>query len=297
MGQGQLQMIYAHDDVSKWGVHFALAAGRQGVQCKLFKDVSEVPAGATAFVRLNQVKEYREQGKKLIKQLNERGVITVPNAFEAELYDDKGAQLQVLQSWMPGTHYIQDLDEAIKIAAKLSYPLISKSKEGASSGAVRFLRTEHQAVMEAKQSFSGGFRTVYNRKQAGYVIWQEFMPDNDCDYRVIITHNKLFGLKRYVRKDLPFASGSGNNEPILDLADPKARAAFALAIKISDSIQTKWMAYDFVFKDDKPYVLEMSSAWSAGPYQYCMMFDRNLEATDWRGGHMFDCAVQLCLDT
>jgi glutathione synthase/RimK-type ligase-like ATP-grasp enzyme len=297
MDQRQLPLIYAHNDVSKWGVHFALAAGRKGVRCKLFSDVDEVPEGSVAFVRLNQMKEYRAQGKKIVRLLNEKSVTTVPNAFEAEMYDDKGAQLQVLQAWMPRTYFIQDLDEAILIAGKMDYPIISKSKEGASSGGVRMLKSEFHAVAEAKKAFSGGFRTVYNRKQAGYVIWQDFMPENNCDYRVVITNDKLFGLKRYVRPDVPFASGSGNNEPILDLDDPRARASFELAVKISDMIQTRWMAYDFVFKDDKPYVLEMSSSWSAGPYQFCRMFNRDLEPTDWRGGHMFDCAVELCLDT
>jgi len=90
------------------------------------------------------------------------------------------------------------------------------------------------------------------------------------------------------------ASGSGNNEPILSLDDPKAIVAFQTAIEISSVIQTEWMAYDFVFDGDRCYVLEMSSAWMAGPYHLCQMFDFDLKPTMERGGHMFDKAVEIC---
>jgi glutathione synthase/RimK-type ligase-like ATP-grasp enzyme len=288
-------MIYAHDDMSKWGVHFALACGRANVPCHLFTKPDQVPDGAAAFVRLNQMKEYREEGKRIVRILSDRGIPTLPNAFEAEMYDDKSKQSQLLKKWLPNTYYVSDLNEALTLAGRMKYPIISKSKDGASSAGVRLLKNEWQAVQEAKKAFTTGFRSVYNRLQKGYVIWQDFLEDNNCDYRVVITNDKLFGLKRNVRPDVPFASGSGDNEPILEMTD-RAAAAFKLAIEISDTIQTKWMAYDFVFAEGKPYVLEMSSSWSAGPYHYAVMFDRSLNPTQYRGGHMFDEAVKVCQD-
>ena len=286
--------FYAHDDDSKWGVHFALACGRAGIKCSLFKRPEEVPDGAVAFVRLNQMGNYREQGKRIVDVLSKRGIPTLPNAFEAEMYDDKAAQISVLKKWLPPTHLIQDAGEAMAMVDKMSYPFMSKSLDGASSAGVRLIASPDKAMQEIRKVFRDGIPSVYNRRQKGYLIWQDFIPGNECDFRVIITGDRLFGLKRYVREDRPMASGSGNNEPILALDDWRAKKAFAAAVEISEAIQTKWMAYDFVFDGDKPYVLEMSSAWTVGPYHYCQMFDLALEPTTERAGFMFDKAVEIC---
>lgn len=289
-----MKPFYAHDDDSKWGLHFQMACGRAGIRCHMFKKADEVPDDAVAFVRLNQMGDYREEGKSIVAALNRRGIATLPNAFEAELYDDKAAQVSVLKKWLPPTRFIQDAIEAAALAEKMTYPFMSKSKDGASSAGVRLIKTKEQAIREIKAVFGPGIRSVYNRKQRGYLLWQDFIPGNDCDYRVIITGNRLFGLKRYVRPDSPMASGSGNNEPVLTLDDPKALMAFEAAIEISNIIQTEWMAYDFVFDDDRCYVLEMSSAWVVGLYHFAQMFDLALEPTRERGGHMFDKAVEIC---
>ena len=291
-----MRPLYAHDDQSKWGLHFQLASGRAGLRCELFKRPDQVPDDAVAFVRLNQMGDLRSEGKGIISALSKRGIPTLPNAFEAELYDDKAAQISVLKKWLPPTSFIQDPIEAMHKAEKMSYPFMSKSKDGASSAGVRLIQNKEQALKEVKAVFGMGIQSVYNRRQKGYLIWQDFIPGNECDYRVIITGNRLFGLKRYVRPDRPMASGSGNNEPILTLGDPRAEVAFEMALEISNVIQTQWMAYDFVFDGDRCYVLEMSSAWMAGPYHFCQMFDLGLEPTRERGGNMFDKAVEICRD-
>ena len=289
-----MRELWAHDDQSKWGLMFQLASGRAGLKCHLFKNPNEVPDDAVAFVRLNQMGDLRNEGKGIVAALSARGIPSLPNAFESDLYDDKAAQMSVLKKWLPPTSLIQDSNEALKKVHEMRYPFMSKSKDGASSASVRFIQTPEQATQEIKAVFSRGIQSVYNRRQKGYLIWQDFIPGNECDYRVIITGDRLFGLKRYIREDRPMASGSGNNEPIFSLDDPKAILAFQTAIEISSVIQTEWMAYDFVFDGDRCYVLEMSSAWMAGPYHLCQMFDFDLKPTMERGGHMFDKAVEIC---
>lgn len=288
-------MIYAHDDDSKWGIHFLFAASRHNVPCQLFKSPKEVPDNSVAFVRLDQRENQREIGKKIVSELWKRRIRSVPNSFEADLYDDKARQAAVLQDWMPKTYYIKDLKEALLATDKMNYPLVSKSKDGSSSKAVRLLESKGHAEREARNAFGPGIRSVYNRIQRGYVIWQEFVPNCDCDYRVVITNDRIFGLKRYVRPDRPFASGSGLFDPVKEMKGD-ALKCFGKAVEISQTIQTKWMAYDFVMKDGEPMVLEMSSSWSLAAYAECPMFNLSLKKTTWRGGHMFDCAVQLCQD-
>jgi len=297
MDQSELPVIYILDEPTPWSELFANACARKGVPHVMFTSPKEVPPGSVAFVRLDQREGFREVGKKVVKELWETGSRSLPNTWEANLYDDKARQVQCLSTWMPKTYLLQTYDEAHRAAKEVfSYPFMSKSKDGSSSKSVRIIKTYDDALREAYKVFKGGgIKSVYNRRQKGYVIWQEFLEGNKYDFRVCITNNKLFGLKRYVRADRPMASGSGNNEPLLEL-DQEARACFELAKHISEVLQTKWMAYDFVFKDGKPYVLEMSSSWAAKAYFDCVMFDTELNPTEYRGAHMFDCAVDLCLD-
>jgi len=290
-------MIYVLDEPTPWCELFVNACARKGVRHVLFTNPKEVPIGSVAFIRLDQRDGFRENGKRLVRELWSAGSVSVPNSWEANTYDDKAKQIQFLSPWMPKTFLLETEDEALLAAREVfDYPFLSKSADGSSSKSVRIINNFKEAENEAYKVFRGaGIKSVYSRRQKGYLIWQEFLEGNDCDYRVCITNDKYFGLKRYVRTDRPMASGSGNNEPIIEL-DNNARACFALARDISEVLQTRWMAYDFVFKDGKPYVLEMSSSWTAKAYSDCVMFDRELNPTDYRGAHMFDCAVDLCLD-
>jgi glutathione synthase/RimK-type ligase-like ATP-grasp enzyme len=280
-------MIYAHNDNTYWGKQVVMAAGRAGVECKLFSCIEEVPEGAFAFVRLDQQGPQREKSKDLVAQLNARGVKTLPTAEEAILYDDKYAQFLKLGHHMPRTVYEEKQQKAAVSLKTMSYPFVSKAKGGAGSANVRLITNEVQAKGEILKAFSSGVPISYNRKQRGYVLWQEFVAGNDCDYRVCVAGDDYFGLVRRNRKDVPFASGSGNFYP-LTLATDREKAAFAKAVEVAGEMATKLMAFDIVFDEDDPVLLEVSSSWTPYAYIQAPCFDRNMKPTGRTGAHLFD---------
>jgi glutathione synthase/RimK-type ligase-like ATP-grasp enzyme len=309
-------MLYAHNDVKLWGAQFKMAAGRAGIPCELFQHADEVPEGARAFVRLDQQAEQRELSKRILETLHQRdrGIMTLPRRVEGIWYDDKVAQFNVLAKWLPDTHIIGDpgFARATLERGQLRFPFISKAAEGSASKAVRLIKNKDQAEIEIQRIFYGeGMPSVYDRRQKGYVYWQQFMQGNVCDYRIVVMGNYIMGLVRWNRNDRPFASGSGKHEAVTDFENEDARRAAALCLKISRVLNTKWMAYDVVFDPDtkEPKVLEMSSSWTPHSYSMCPLFvsypdqwgldephirpASNYVDTFSRGGAMFDIAVQV----
>lgn len=296
--------LYAHNDPKSWGKQFVMAAGRVGRKAVLFNRPEEVPSGSRVFVRLDQEASQRQQTKDIVAQLSVRNCITLPTMNESVLYDDKIQQYFALKEWMPET-YISFLEPEARHFinnGSLRYPFLSKTLDGSASKGVRIINNRIEAFTDLDLCFNKGRTSVYDRIQKGYVYWQEFLPDNDFDYRVCVNHNYVYGLIRYNRsKSEPFASGSGNNKPlILKQYETKDRAAHVveLAVKISRQIKTDWMAYDFVYnKYGAPKVLEMSSSWTPHAYATCPVYsfmsdNMFFEEKGLFGGHMFDFAVK-----
>lgn len=282
-------MIYAYDDPKHWGKWFRDAA-RYPVT--LFRTVDEVHPGSRCFVRLDQQAQQREISRQIVFDLAKMGCTTLPTVQEAHWYDDKAAQIPALRRWLPETHYLTDLEQAIAFARALRFPVISKAIDGSSSKCVRVLESESQAIEEARLAFGQGFPSVYDRRQHGYVYWQEIVKNNPGDYRVVVTGPYVWGLYRRNSKGSLFASGSGDNYP-LTFKDPMERAAGELAVEISEEIGTSWMAYDIVFSGNSPVVLEMSSAWTMKSYEACALFDRALNKTARTGRDAFAVAAEI----
>lgn len=285
-----MTQIYAHDDKKFWGRQLQMAAGRAGVDCVLFRKPEQVPSNARAFVRLDQQAEQRDMSKGLVKQLFGAGIKTLPTIAEAELYDDKIAQYELLAHHMPQTAILTSLEQARSFAHYARYPLISKATSGASSNNVRLLERQEEAFAEAKAAFGRGIPISYNQRQTDYVFWQQFIGGNDRDYRVCVVGDDYFGLVRRNRADAPFASGSGDNYP-LTMNNDRERAALRKAAEITNELGTQLMAYDFVFDGDRIYLLEVSSSWTPHAYALCPCFSKDGSATGRSGGHLFDLIV------
>ena len=54
-------------------------------------------------------------------------------------------------------------------------------------------------------------------REKGYIYFQDFIPNNKYDIRIIIIGKKAFAIKRNIRKDDFRASGSGNGSLIISI--------------------------------------------------------------------------------
>jgi len=202
------------------------------------------------------------------------------------------------------TYIFYNKQEALEWAGQTSYPKVFKLSTGSGSDNVRLVDSKRKAVGFIRQAFGKGFKqynawrnlkerfrryrygkttlwdvikgiarllhtTEYSRvtgKEIGYVYFQEFIPGNDHDTRVVVIGDRAFAIRRMVRKGDFRASGSGEilyerelfNEEII-------RLSFDLSVKLG----TQCVAFDFVNDQGKPRIVEISYGFSPVGYDPC----------------------------
>jgi len=220
-------LVLSYDDRHDWGNMFLEVMKEiKGINCKLFNTADEVPDSENIFVYIHPDHSInREKDRLIIETLQNHTKTTfIPTLKELLLYDEKVGQSKTYTSWLPKTWYLDDFYSARKQIDLMDYPFISKSNEGAGSSNIRFISNKNDAKLELKTIFLEQGLARYDRQNAGlvqqgYVLWQEFLPDNENDWRIILIGKKFaWVLKRYNRPDVPFASGSGNIEMITKLS-------------------------------------------------------------------------------
>jgi len=193
------------------------------------------------------------------------------------------------------------------------FPMVAKLKNGSGSHNVKLINTKDEALKYARCMFNKGFnsspslvfkassnirsvnsvgsfinrakripefiRTLKRAKQfpneRGYVLFQEFIPNDGYDMKIVVIGDKLSYIVRGVRKGDFRASGGGN------LFFDKAyvsKNVIETAFATSDALKFKCMGYDYVIdnKNSEGKIVEISYGFSheallqAGGY-----FDRN----------------------
>ncbi|WP_207423846.1 ATP-grasp domain-containing protein [Desertivirga brevis] len=139
------------------------------------------------------------------------------------------------------------------------------------------LKERYRKYRAGKGTFSNVIRGVgrlaYSTRAAevkgrekGYAYFQEFIPNNDSDIRVIVVDNKAFAIKRMVRKNDFRASGGGD---IIYDRDQIPLAAVELAFKANAIIKAQCIAFDIVFEKYAPVIIEISYGFRASGYDAC----------------------------
>ena len=195
--------------------------------------------------------------------------------------------------------------EAMEWIEKTTFPKVFKLRGGAGAMNVRLMKTKREAKRLVKQAFGRGF-SQFNRfsylkeryerwrrgkdtllgvckgvgrlvvpteyakmhaREKGYVYFQDFVPGNQFDVRIVVVGNKAFGLKRLVRKNDFRASGSGNivyNRSEID------ERCVRLAFEVAKKLYSQSIALDFVFDSNRePLIVEISYGYSVKAYYKC----------------------------
>ena len=203
------------------------------------------------------------------------------------------------------SYIFYDRKDALDWSEITEYPKVFKLKGGASSANVRLVRSKQEARNLIKKAFNKGFPqfdrvnnlkervrlfklgrdsflgvlkglvrlfiiTEFSKLQAnerGYVYFQDFIPKNDCDIRVIIVGSKAFAIKRMVRENDFRASGSGNI-----VYDPSEidKKFIDLAFRTNSKIGSSSIAFDFIVdQNNKPLIVEISYGYAIDAYDPC----------------------------
>lgn len=195
--------------------------------------------------------------------------------------------------------------EALDWLDRITYPKVFKLKGGAGAQNVKLARNRKEAVKLVNKSFGKGwpafdkanyfkerlnsflqgkesFKAIakafgrlvipiknidYMPIEKGYAYFQEFMPNNNSDIRVIVIGKKAFAIKRMVRENDFRASGSGN---IIYEKVAIDERCLQLAFDTSRKLNVQCLAYDFVFDtENKPLIIEVSYGFSMMGYNDC----------------------------
>lgn len=195
--------------------------------------------------------------------------------------------------------------EALTWAEKATFPKVFKLRGGAGSQNVKLVRSRKKAKALIRKAFGSGFQPYdaignlkerirkfrlgkttlkdvvkgivrlvipppyakVKGKERGYIYFQEFIPGNNSDTRVIVIDGKAFALKRFVRENDFRASGSGSFK--YERAEFDERCV-RLAFEITKKLTAQCVAYDFVFdQTNKPRLIEINYGFLPSGYDAC----------------------------
>lgn len=112
----------------------------------------------------------------------------------------------------PKTMVFFTKNEAIDFINTITFPIVSKTDQGASASGVYILKTMSQAKAKINKAFKKGI-TLKNKglndRHQGYIIFQEFLPDCN-EWRIIRVGDSYFC--RFKIRVGEFHSGSGDIE-------------------------------------------------------------------------------------
>lgn len=212
--------------------------------------------------------------------------------------------------------------EALNWIEKTDFPKVIKLRGGAGASNVMLAKTKREAVKLVNKAFGKGFpqsnamsvlkerwrkyklgktdmkdvlkgvarffvKPEYAKMHSpekGYAYFQDFIPNNEYDIRIVVVGDKAFAMKRLVRQGDFRASGSGNI--IYDKNQIDERCV-QISFDVNKKIQSQSLALDFVFgANQNPLIVELSYGYTAPAYDHCEGYWT--EDMQWHEGNNFD---------
>lgn len=231
---------------------------------------------------------------------NELGLCVYPDQKTCWHYDDKIAQAYLLKAKalpIPETWVFFDREAAIEWSGTATYPLVIKLSAGAGSSNVRLvhdaaaakdwidrmfsqwqtsLAEEETSASIAKRAADAASLLATGQSpsnlredhepQRGYVLFQEFLENNNFDTRITVIGNRAFGFRRMNREGDFRASGSGELSYDMDAIDLRAiRLGFVTAAALG----TQSVAIDGLKRGDEWVVGEISYTYMSSAVHDC----------------------------
>lgn len=107
----------------------------------------------------------------------------------------------------------------------------------------------------------------FHAREKGYAYFQDFVPGNKFDIRVIVIGNKAFAVKRMCRPHDFRASGSG--DPHYDKQEIDLRCV-NMSFKISRDLSDNCVGFDWVFdSENNPMIVEIGYGFAINFYDPC----------------------------
>jgi glutathione synthase/RimK-type ligase-like ATP-grasp enzyme len=194
---------------------------------------------------------YRNLVNNKLIALSKMGVNLIPNLDLMLAYENKCLQSdigKVLGLDTPQSFAISTVDQLCRVSSDLGFPYVIKTSEGYASGGVTLVSNEEQQETVIREHFpekAGGTSGI------GNLLIQQYIPDLQGDWKVIVVHNTAAVLYRRVRNNDFRASGSG----LFEFAEPDDEL-LNFAVKSLNKLGAPWVSLDIALKDGSYYVIE-----------------------------------------
>ena len=230
--------------------------------------------------------------------------------------------LEAIGAPMVPTYIFYSRQDALTWAKKVRWPKVFKLRGGAGSQNVKLAKNKRDGIKLINTAFGKGFKQyeawsnlkerwrkfrlgkkagieVFKGilrlihppkfsnmmgKEIGYVYFQDFIPNNNFDVRIIVIGDKAFAIKRPVRKNDFRASGGGE---IIYHKEEIDERCVKIAFEANEEIKSQSIAYDFVFdQNNNPLIVEISYGYSVAAYDDCEGYwTKDMQ---WHSGTHFD---------
>lgn len=205
---------------------------------------------------------------------------------------------EVINAPMVTSYAFYEKTKALEWVNTTNFPKVFKLRGGAGSSNVKLIKNRNEAQKTIKQAFGKGFSnydalvsfkerwrkyklgkaTIWEPikgllrvfkapqfakvmgKELGYVYFQDFIINLNCDYRLIVIDKKTLGIKRYTRDNDFRASGSGKLSYDHSLFPTEM---LKLANELANKLQLQSAAFDFVIDNKEIKVIEVSYGFPA----------------------------------
>lgn len=211
--------------------------------------------------------------------------------------------LEAINAPLVKSYAFYSKEDALNWANKTKYPKVFKLRGGAGSANVSLVKTKKRGRALIQKAFRSGFPAVnkvsrikerlwilkrdknvkalkgfigglgrilipneiekFSHKEKGYVYFQDFIPKNEFDTRLIVIGNRCFGVRRYCRKGDFRASGSGIKAYNPELFDERC---IKIAFDVAKKLGTQTIAFDFIWDKNLPKIVEISYSFIVGPF-------------------------------
>ena len=183
------------------------------------------------------------------------GKVCFPSTAHMLMYEDKTLEAYIsAASYIPyaKTYVSNERQDALRLVENLTYPVIHKMDPGSGSLGVELVRSRGQARKIVQQAFSRSGRPTHLLyvRQKNYVYFQEYVPNDGYDIRVIIIGNWAFGYYRKVPEGDFRASGMKIIEK-RELPEEAVRIAW----RVNQIIKSPMLVVDLVHGLDGKYTI------------------------------------------
>jgi glutathione synthase/RimK-type ligase-like ATP-grasp enzyme len=182
-----------------------------------------------------------------------------PSSAHARLYEDKCLEAHISKATgipFAKTFVSHDKVDAFHIIENLKFPFVSKIVPSSGSQGVELVHDINQAREIIKQVFSISGRKTHliSYRQKDFIYFQEYIPNDGYDYRVIVVGNWVFGFDRKVPSGDFRASGMHTWEK-----KALSEESMRIALKVNEVIKSPVLAVDMLRGLDGIYtIIELS---------------------------------------